>query len=288
MSDPSTTLGLPLWMQIVAFVVSVGLALMKLLEFLRKPKLYVHLTRDIFFRLIDNGEALFCSAVLLASNGPILVRNVEPILRRVDKNRKANTAQKSFPLVVSQFGVKVHGPNVTADHKFFGSSPLQYLEPSKPLRSVYLCFQSEYQDRQKRAVSDYVSAIETFRSENTPTPQTENTTMPEKDRTALLTAFNNLIEEQYHRIASLIQLESGSYELEVRVKYECVGWKFFGKQEEAVSTISFGVDQTLLERWKTDLKKLLATRGQQILIEKFEEITYPMLEPVQIIESASR
>jgi hypothetical protein len=67
-----------------------------------------------------------------------------------------------------------------------------------------------------------------------------------------------------------------------------VGWKFFGKQEEAVSTISFGVDQTLLERWKTDLKKLLATRGQQILIEKFEEITYPMLEPVQIIESASR
>jgi hypothetical protein len=87
---------LPYPLQIITFGISIILAIFKTAEFFRKPKLSLNLTRDIFFRLIDKGEALFCNGVLLAIDGPILVRSVNVVLKKVDKNRNSEKAKRHF------------------------------------------------------------------------------------------------------------------------------------------------------------------------------------------------
>lgn len=266
----------PLWISITALVISVILAIFKAVEFFRKPRLYLHLTRDIFFRLIDGGEALFCNAVLLASNGPILIRSVQPVLKRIDCSGNASQAEKSFPLTVAQYGEKVRGANLIADHHFFGSSPLLYIEASKPYRAVYLCFQKEYQNRQKRAVDNFSGAFEKFRA--------ENPNLVEEQADSLRSKFTELIEFHFNSIVNLIQLEAGEYELYLTVKYVCVGWKFWGKTCQTTSHVRFSIDDTAIDRWKFALKNTLSTRGSQIVSGITENIVYPELEPRSVTE----
>jgi hypothetical protein len=154
---------LPLWAQVVALATSLALAAIQIFQFTRRPHLEVHLTRDLFFRLINQGEALFCKAVLLARNGPVLVRDVQPVLRRFDPTGKRSQAEKLFPLDVWRHGESVRGSNIMADHHFFGSSPLAYIEADSPQRAVYLCLQREYWGRQKAIADQFVQAVEALR-----------------------------------------------------------------------------------------------------------------------------
>ena len=114
---------LPFWAQVSALAISIFLALLRAAEFFRSPHLHVRLTRDLFFRLIDRGEALFCHAVVLARNGPILILDVRPKLSRISKPGTSETAEKVFPLEVAQFGEKVKGPQLVAEHHFFVAAP---------------------------------------------------------------------------------------------------------------------------------------------------------------------
>jgi hypothetical protein len=83
-----------------AFWASLFLTVLKAIELLirltRKPSLDLRLTRDIFFRIGDLGEVLFCNATFLARNGPILICDARAELRKTDQ------AQKAFPLTMGK------------------------------------------------------------------------------------------------------------------------------------------------------------------------------------------
>src|SRR6267143_1336631 len=91
-SNPQT---LALWMVYFAFWTSLILGLLKIIEFAVKatrfPRLDARLTSDVFFRLTDFGESLFCNAVLLSFNGPVLITNTRVTLTKTD------SAVKVFP-----------------------------------------------------------------------------------------------------------------------------------------------------------------------------------------------
>jgi hypothetical protein len=277
MSDSQASL--PVSLQIVGFAVTLVLATIKILDFSNRPKLNVHLTKDVFFRLIDSGEALFCNVVLLASNGPVLIRTVQLMLKRVDDAGKSDKAEKRFPLEVTQFGEKVRGTQVTADNHFFGSSPLLYLGPSTPYRAVYLCLHPEYRDGQQRAVDQFVLDLQKFRDEN------QNST---SDKEKLLAEFHALIERHYHSMTSLIQLESGHYELELKVSYQSLGMKLLTSQKTVSSSITFEVEAGLIEAWKSSLKSSLQLRGQQFIENLTANFPYPTLEPRRVEELSSK
>src|SRR6266496_2424122 len=91
-SNPQT---MALWMVYFAFWASLVLAILKIFEFAlratRFPRLDARLTSDVFFRLIDHGECLFCNSVLLAFNGPVLITETRVTLKKTDH------AVKVFP-----------------------------------------------------------------------------------------------------------------------------------------------------------------------------------------------
>ena len=153
---------LPLWAQILSLSVALFLALLRAIEFLKFPELYVRLTRDLFFRLIEDGEALFCHAVLLARNGPVLIRDINLTLKR--KGNRAR-AEKHFPIQILRFGEKLKGPALFAEHHFFSSSPLLYLPENQPMRAVYLGVQREYHPRHRRAIENFAARITALKSD---------------------------------------------------------------------------------------------------------------------------
>jgi hypothetical protein len=133
------TQALASWMLLFAFWASLALTLLKIGELLiaatRRPRLDLHLTQDVFFRLIDAGECVFCNSVLLAWNGPLV------IVDSTVKLEKTDSPTKTFPLKILQVGEKVKSTGPLPEHFFRSSSPISHVAESEPQRVLYLCVQ---------------------------------------------------------------------------------------------------------------------------------------------------
>src|SRR5207248_5257248 len=125
-----------------------------------RPSLDFHLTQDVFFRLSELGECLFCNSVLLAWNGPVV------IVDSTVKLEKTDSPTKTFPLKILQLGEKVRsntGP--LPDHFFHSSSPITHVAESDPQRVLYLCVQEKYQDQSRRLVENFQRKVLDYKQE---------------------------------------------------------------------------------------------------------------------------
>jgi len=270
---------LPLWAQILSLSVALFLALLRAIEFFRFPKLDVRLTRDMFFRLIDDGEALFCHAVLLARNGPVLIQDINLTLKR--KGNRAR-AEKVFPIQILKFGEKVKGPALTAEHHFFSSSPLLYLPENQPLRAVYLGVQREYHPRQRRSIENFAARIINFKSDYS---QTSSNAIDPETAEQVLHQLDNIINESFLEMVGLIQLEAGEYETAIEVVYENPGFRLWKRQGRSSSTISFSVEEQPLSTWKAQLNGVLRASAKSTLTDSRGLIVYPEFQPLEFKES---
>lgn len=274
--------GLPLWLQLVSLGIALFLAVLRAVEFFKLPELYVRLTRDLFFRLIDDGEAIFCHAVLLARNGPVLIQEIDLSLRRKGNH---GTAEKLFPIQILKFGEKVKGPALVAEHHFFSSSPLLYLPENAPLRAVYLGVQREYHPRQMRAVQKFTANIKGLKQKYA---QTGSQPLEPEVADQAAEELKATIENSYREIASLIQLEVGEYEATVRVRYENPGSKLWRRTGTSQSSISFKVEDQPLVLWKDQLSDLLRIAAKNELTNSADPISYPTFQPIEFTESEPR
>lgn len=270
---------LPRWAQILSLSVALFLALLKAIEFFRFPKLDVRLTRDMFFRLIDDGEALFCHAVLLARNGPVLIQDINLTLKR--KGSRAR-AEKVFPIQILKFGEKVKGPAFTAEHHFYSSSPLLYLQENQPLRAVYLGVQCEYHPRQRRSVEKFTAQIIELKSKY---GQTSSQAIDSETAEQVLHELDNIISESFGEMVGLIQLETGEYETAIEVVYESPGFRLWKRQGRSSSTISFSVEEQPLSTWKAQLNGVLRASVKNTLTDSRDPIAYPEFQPAEFKES---
>ena len=283
MQAPSSQVqSLPFWAQIVSFAIALILALIRLVEFFRIPELDVRLTRDLFFRLIDSGEALFCHAVLLARNGPVLIQDITIMLKRVGKRDRA---EKQYPIQILNFGEKVKGPAITAEHHFYSSSPLLYLAENTPLRAVYLGVQREYHASQQRTVQEFIAKILELKEKYAQTP-TES--LEQETGQQALSEIDALIKDSYNKMLALIQLEIGHYEATIKVTYQIPGFKLWRRQGHSQSTISFSVEEQPLSNWKTQLSNTLRVQAMNLLRDSNNSVDYPTFQPVDFEESGQQ
>ncbi len=269
-------LGLPLWAQELSLAITLFLAALRAAEFFALPGLYVRLTRDLFFRLIDDGEALFCHAVLLARRGPVLISDVRLTLKRVGS---AERAEKLFPIRVLRFGEKVQGTGLLAEHHFYSSSPLQYLPENAPLRAVYLGVQREYQNAQQNSIQDFVAKVLQLKTKHA------NASPSEALKAEVTTELSALIEEANQRMQRLIQLEQGDYELAIKVTYQAPGRRLWKRLKTSESKIGFNVDEQRLANWKAQLADTLRISAINQLTDSNNPIKYPEFQPLEFQES---
>jgi hypothetical protein len=278
-AQPPQIHALPLWAQILSLSVALFLALLRAIEFFKVPELYVRLTRDMFFRLIEDGEALFCHAVLLARNGPVLIREINLKLKR--KGNRAR-AEKLFPIQILRFGEKVKGPALLAEHHFFSSSPLLYLPENQPMRAVYLGVQREYHPRQRRAVENFAARIIALKSNYS---QLSTEAIDPEVAGRVLQELDGIINDSSREMVGLVQLEAGEYEVEIDVTYESPGSRLWKNRGRSNSTISFTVEEQPLSTWKAQLNGVLRATAKNTLAGSDDRIVYPEFQPLEFSES---
>ncbi|MDQ1471745.1 MAG: hypothetical protein QOJ99_3225 [Bryobacterales bacterium] len=272
-SDPTSTASvLKPWMQYFGFYVSVILASLQALNLMKRGRLSVVVTKDVFFRVTETGEALFCSANLLARHAPVLIREVKAKLERT------NRPQKSFDLEISQFGEKVRGNSLIAEHYFYGTSALLHIPDSIPQRAVYLCVQGNYRDLIQTEFVAFRRAILDYKQET----QTAGISVDPGDFAKTL---QKRIDDYSGRLMTAVQIEPGSYKLSVSVSYENPArFTFFARPKAVESSISFTVGPDVKTLLWTELKQALQTAGENLLFDRSVEMKYPSYHPTNVRE----
>ena len=270
---------LPFWLQVLTSLLSaVGataglyLAYLKLVEIFQPAKLDIVLTKDSFLRLNFLGECVFCVATVLAKRAPVLIREVELSLQKVEG------AKKRFELKVRHFGEILHGATLFAEHKFFGSSVLLHVADSKPLRIVYLCNFKDYIEGQIALVQEFEQAVLTLKNDliahHTAVGADEPAGDINRDVVRRIQINSELFAE---RMMALVQSEGGRYQLQMIVRFESLGNRPFGKRRvyEASSTLDFRMPAGARENLRTALIDTLRTHSENVILEKNVALTFP-------------
>lgn len=266
------------WMVVFAFWASLILTLVKIGEAiftaLRRPRLDFSLTREVFFRLTDFGEALFCNPVLLAWNGPVLVTSINARLDKTDSPRK------SFPLKVLAFGEKVRGQGPFADHYFHSKSPVSHIPPGSPQRAVYFCVQEQYQDKSKQAIEAFRKKILDYKADLL----SKAGNAGQVDSQDVVKVLVKTVDDGLTEFMDLVQLEPGEYELQIEIEYCNPTSRFFRSRKKAQSSISFAVEANVRDYLRTKLRETLMSLATNMVYDRNQTVLYPEYQPIKVVD----
>lgn len=263
-----------------AFWASATLSVLKILEvvakILRSPRLDARLTPDVFFRLNDFGETLFCNSVLLSWNGAVVIVDTRATLDKTDSPRK------SFPFKVLQFGQKVKGAGPLPDHYFHSRSAISHVAESKPTQSLYLCVQEKYEDMSRKAVGTFQKEVLEYKQQ----VLGKAAKLPAENKDALrqeiLGNVNQIVDKNLPLMMELIQLEPGQYMLTLEVDYRNPRARWFRRKTTVRSSIEFSIGQDVREHFRVNLRQTLLVGATNLLLDQQSPITYPEYQPTQV------
>lgn len=237
--------------------------------------LKVKLTRQIFFRLNDSGESIFLKPVLLAENGSVLIKNVRAKLLRTDSD-----AIKHWNIEFLQFGEIVRNQDhVLSDHFFYSSSPLTFITNNKPERAVYHGRVEQYAQEVEAIIEDYKSKLNTMRSEIP-------TAFVPGDESKMKEAFSKLftqIQETTNELKNKIQLERGSYRVDLTIEYISIG-RIIKRNRKSQSSITFKIEKNAHDKIVNNVQGTLLSIGRNWLFNEQNTIFYPEYQPKDVVE----
>lgn len=205
----------PYWMLIFAFITSLILTILKILEGIftafRKTKLDIVLTREVFFRTLETGESLYSNVVLIAYDSGALITDINATLKKEDG------ATKEFILRVAQIGEKYRTDDGSYKYYLYSSSPLTFIPENVPQQKVYVCEHLSYADATKQIFQQFQQKLFQFKE------RFVSITDNQEQSAQLKIDINNAINDACTNIMDTIQLEPGRYTLTVYVTYRQKG-----------------------------------------------------------------
>lgn len=270
----------PDWLVTASIVVTSILALSQIVKLYlnRRGYLEIRLTRETFFRLGVDGECLFMNAVILSRNGPVEIRAIEFLLKRLE------SSQKQYTLSLSNIGTKVidYEGNL-AKPQFFTTSPISFINKDSAERYIFRVIQSEYRNEISKLINDYILEMKRYRDQLMK-EVTESTDKPTSTKEDLYKHIKGEAEKRSLLIMTRVQLEGGRYEASVNVTYKPLGWRKSTTVDQAKSKIQFDVTSDfhiifkgLIEDYLLDVAEQIVTRGEKVP-------TLPEYEPINVIE----
>lgn len=279
------TINLPSWVIyagiIGGFVVSFIEIIKFILQLLKNANLEVILTRDLFFRLTNLGEILFCNAVILSKQGDVEVRDINLSLVK-----KSGDSRKNYKLDIVQIGEKVARENETsAQHLFYTSSPITYITSEKLERPLYMAVLTEYSDQIRSNIELFVMDIQDF-ADNLRNQLTQIQDNQDLFIQAISNKIDQSISEYLPRIVSAVQLEAGTYELTACYTYIPMDGVFRMMQRKTKTAIvEFSVEDNIGAKYEHGMRRMLTDMAFGIIFpEKASNVSYPEYQPISIIE----
>lgn len=277
--SPSNPQEFPVWMNYFSFIVASLVAIFKIIQFIfTKSKLDVALTREVFFRILEDGESLYANVVLVAYDTGALITKIIVKLSKVDGSKK------EFPLRVAQIGEKYRTDDGGFKFYFSTSSPLWFVPENSPQRQIYLCEYASYADPTKNEFQQFQQNIQQIKLKYPAPPDANIDPMGFSQFTA---DIENVVRTTLSNIMDKIQIEAGKYNLTLTVEYKQKGKHFpIFREKKACSQIQFEIENEARNYSKIQLTGYLQKRAFQILTGKYTEIEVisPQYKPTNIIE----
>lgn len=273
---------LPAWVIVGGFLCSLGVTIYELFKlFLNAtPSLEVRLTKEVFFRVSEHGETLFPNVVMVSRRAPVEIRNVS--LNLVKKTGST----KSYHIDVIYFGDKVREDgNVLANNHFYTQSPIDFVLPNSPKRTVYMGGLSEYRDKIRNAFDSFRMYVNSERqSLDKAVEQGLEGLELESRKISMYSAVAAQAYAQAGLFLEGIQLEKGTFQLTVSVEYRAVGFLRHVISKVSTSSIEFEVQPDVRETYKTAANKMFLTLGGQLLDLNQQAVVYPENYPRNLKE----
>jgi hypothetical protein len=275
LTEPSS---LPDWMIIFAFTASLVLTILKIgegiLSAVRKSTLEVALTREVFFRIFDTGEALYTNAVLVAYGVGALIKDIRASLKKEDG------ATKEFTLRVAQIGEKFRSAEGFYQFSFYSSSPLAFIPENNPQRQVYICEHLSYSDATKQEFQRFQQALFQIKEKYNPVPTEDVARAAE-----LVSELNDTVAAACASVMDKIQLEPGRYTLSLTVTYRQKGrYLPISVTKTARSGIQFVVEDYAREFLRSSVSEYLGQKAVQFLLNKTDTLRSPEYAPTSVVE----
>lgn len=269
----NTPNGIPEWVLWFTIAASFILTILKIMEFLKKSKLDLVLTREFFFRILESGESIFTNAVLISYYSEVLIKDISATLS------KKNGSIKAFKLEVSQIGEKYRTKDGYYQYSFHSSSPIMFIPKNNSQRLVYIWEDSTYTENVRKEFKNFRQSLLRIK-ENIPV---------EKYKTGFDESTTNEVERlmanTHLNIMENIQIEKGNYNFELEIKYRCERKLFPGFFDKiAKAEIQFQVEETAKESFKSSLKQYLDKIGYNLIYDQNEYIFFPSYTPINIKE----
>jgi hypothetical protein len=264
-----------------AFWTSLILAVLKIVEFAVKatsfPRLDARLTSDVFFRLTEFGESLFCNSVLLAFNGPLLITNTRVTLTKTDG------AVKVFPFAVLWFGEKVKGSGPLAEHFFPTASSIKHIAALEPQRVLYMCAQQQYRDASQRAINEFRKQVLEYKQELLQSAAGAPLSNQQSLQQDALRRLTGLVEHHLPGMMELVQLEAGKYKLLLQVDYRNPQPRILrSRTKTAQSSITFVIGSEIRDLFRVNLRQTLLQTATSLILDQQIFIPYPEYQPLEV------
>lgn len=269
---------LPIWLQIIGLICGLLWPLYQLLHVLIGPKLEVQLTRDIFFRFIDQGECLFLRPVLISEYGNVLIKEVTATLIRKDPK-----ASKTLALEFLKFGeVMLSSDSVESNFCFHSSSPARFLSKGHPVQAVYLARSKSYGGEYAALYTEFHDELKKMKAIATPYIGKND---DKEGQANVAREFEDLCKKYSGKILAKVQFEPGEYEVSISIRYSGIGslTSFFDRNTK-LSKLKFAIEANAHEQIRAALPQALYTFGLNTVFNTTAPINYPQYNPVQTIE----
>jgi hypothetical protein len=272
---------LPLWMVYFAFWASLILGVFKIVEFAvratRFPRLDARLTSDVFFRLTDFGESLFCNSILLSFNGPVLITSTRVTLTKTD------SAVKVFPFAVLLFGEKVKGSGPLAEHFFPTASSIRHIAALEPQTVLYMCVQQQYRDASQRAIYEFRKEVLNYKQELLQSAASAPLSNQQSLQQDALRRLTELVEAHLPGMMELVQLEPGKYKLLLQVDYRNPQARVLHSvTKTAQSSITFVIGTEVRDLFRVNLRQALLQTATTLILDQQMFIPYPEYQPLEV------
>jgi hypothetical protein len=269
--------GTPTWVAYTALGISIILALIKLAEawndYNKPSRVTFTLTRDLFFRYLEEGETLFLNAVVGATDHPAMISNLSGTLRKSD-------GSKSFTIIFQRFGQPTDRGNVIHDHYFFSSSPIDLIPVNTPIRRIYLCVLNEYLPQMEHASAHFRTEIARL-APGLQDALKQAAVGEQIVGSAVVDEVKQLRQEYVQAYTDAVQLEQGEYRLTVSCSYHSPHQPP-RKASSASSELVFKVVEPVKVRVRAGLEPVVNSIVSQIVFGKGIPYQAPVITPTDV------
>lgn len=265
------------WLIMVSVLLTMLLTFLRIRDALKYGTLDAKLTKEVFFRITNMGEGIFCNVVLLVRHGPVEIRSIKFELNKTTGSKKTFVAE---PIWIGE--KKPHTDGVIANHHFSTQSPVDFIPTDTAKRILYCSVLNDYSEKIEKCFSNL--RAKAFRVKTEVEAATQMLPSPEKDQ-QIERIRQDITTFQRHFLSEVmqnIQVEGGSYELSFTAEYKGLG--FFSRSKKSVSKICFDIEDIAKQWLQFKLGAYVDSESQAIIFNKNLAPPYPEYKPVHIRE----